>query len=111
MTSSRVLSPFWTAIAAVLAVLTGIGALLGLRRVRPAVEPAVRTAAPAAALPVFSIPAARSNRARRRLRIGAGALPPTIKQRIGAEAHGSSPASRRTASGVSRRAEDFELTA
>lgn len=89
---------FWTALVSVLfALLASLGlATPATAAAQPALaqgdEPALAgAAATAAARPAASVPAPRSHdwhRAQGR------ALPPTMKQRIGAEAHGSSPAVR-----------------
>ncbi|MFE9255569.1 DUF6344 domain-containing protein [Streptomyces sp. NPDC006879] len=100
MTVSKVVS-VWTAFIAALAAIVRVLGFGGNRAVLPSGTP-VRTAAsarPVAAGQVATLPSAepaavswhswRPGRVR--------ALPPTIKQRIRAEAHGSSPAVRRTA--------------
>ncbi|MFJ7157515.1 DUF6344 domain-containing protein [Streptomyces sp. NPDC101118] len=106
MTSSRATS-FWTAFfAAVAAVLLGL--FRGRSRSAQAAAVAPAPAARAAAVPSVRFPSSRRSR---RSRAGRTALPPTIKQRIRAEAHGASPAVRRSSSGVSSDAERYELTA
>ncbi|MFI8101622.1 DUF6344 domain-containing protein [Streptomyces sp. NPDC086023] len=107
MTSSRATS-FWTAFfAAVAAVLLGLfrGRSRGAEAAAVAPAPAARVAA---GVPSVRVPSSRRSR---RSRAGRTALPPTIKQRIRAEAHGASPAVRRSSSGVSSDAERYELTA
>ncbi|MER8042772.1 DUF6344 domain-containing protein [Streptomyces sp. NPDC094032] len=90
---------FWTAFISVLfALLASLGlASPATAAQQPALqqgeEPAVAggAAAASAARPAVSVPAQRSHQWRT---ARGNALPPTIKQRIGAEAHGSSPAVR-----------------
>ncbi|MCP9987353.1 DUF6344 domain-containing protein [Streptomyces sudanensis] len=97
MAAGRV-TQFWTAIVSFL---RGILALIG--PVAPAAgrpgAPAARTGLRAAALPAqrtAAVPAAGARCGAGRGRpAGERALPPTIKQRIRAEAHGASPAVRR----------------
>ncbi|MFC8506422.1 DUF6344 domain-containing protein [Streptomyces sp. NPDC057411] len=89
---------FWTAFISVLfALLASLGlASPATAAQQPALqqgeEPAVAGGTQAVAVrPAVSVPAQRSHQ----WRTAQGrALPPTIKQRIGAEAHGSSPAVR-----------------
>ncbi|MEU6974761.1 DUF6344 domain-containing protein [Streptomyces sp. NPDC046371] len=89
---------FWTAFISVLfALLASLGLASPATAARqPALqqgeEPAVAGGTgTAAARPAVSVPAQRSHQWRT---ARSRALPPTIKQRIGAEAHGSSPAVR-----------------
>ncbi|GGY66823.1 DUF6344 domain-containing protein [Streptomyces omiyaensis] len=88
---------FWTAFISVLfALLASVGltapaAARGQAPVTQPEEPAA-PAAPAAAERTGSVVAAR--RAEPWAPVRQGSLPPTIKQRIGAEAHGSSPSVR-----------------
>ncbi|GAA2792008.1 DUF6344 domain-containing protein [Streptomyces showdoensis] len=90
---------FWTAFISVLfALLASLGlASPATAAQQPALqqgeEPAVAGGAgtATAARPAVSVPAQRSHQWRT---TQGRALPPTIKQRIGAEAHGSSPAVR-----------------
>ncbi|MFF0435020.1 DUF6344 domain-containing protein [Streptomyces sp. NPDC004327] len=88
----------WTAFVSVLfALLASLGlATPAAAAAQPALtqgeEPALTgAAATAAARPAVPVPAQRSHEWRR---AQGRALPPTMKQRIGAEAHGSSPAVR-----------------
>ncbi|MFJ5547007.1 DUF6344 domain-containing protein [Streptomyces sp. NPDC093225] len=113
MTSSRALPSFWTALFAALAAFFGAfrrrGAAAGASE---AAAPVARTAAPvartsaatartSAATASTAVPGGAVRVPRQWRRSGSGALPPTLKQRIRAEAHGSSPAPRRAASGPS----------
>ncbi|MEE1818671.1 DUF6344 domain-containing protein [Streptomyces sp. SP18ES09] len=95
---------FWTAFISVLfALLASVGlATTAAATGQPAVQQPEEPAAPAAdrAVPtaeraLASVPA---QRAHRWPLAGDRALPPTIKQRIAAEAHGSSPSSRQRSS-------------
>ncbi|MEV8586842.1 DUF6344 domain-containing protein [Streptomyces sp. NPDC051180] len=97
---------FWTAFISVLfALLASVGlASTASAAQQPAVqqpeEPAGTAAAPASAAAtgergLASVPA---QRAHHRPLAGDRSLPPTIKQRIAAEAHGSSPAARQRSS-------------
>ncbi|MEU6310275.1 DUF6344 domain-containing protein [Streptomyces sp. NPDC047014] len=92
MAQRTVLTSIWTSVlAALVALLSSLG--FGAKTA-PA---AVAAAAPAAPAPVASAvrPAVAVRRSWREVMRG-GALPPTIKQRIRAEAHGKTPAVRRS---------------
>ncbi|MER5201589.1 DUF6344 domain-containing protein [Streptomyces sp. NPDC002825] len=95
---------FWTAFISVLfALLASVGlANTAAAAGQPAVQQPEEPAAPAAARAVTageralaSVPAQRTHRWPL---VGDRSLPPTIKQRIAAEAHGSSPSARRRSS-------------
>ncbi|MFE6783717.1 DUF6344 domain-containing protein [Streptomyces sp. NPDC057677] len=99
---------FWTAFISVLFALLASVGLAGTAAAtqQPAVQQPEEPAGPTTAAPVAgekraalaSVPA---QRAHRWPLVGDRSLPPTIKQRIAAEAHGSSPATRsRSAAGV-----------
>ncbi|MEU2233208.1 DUF6344 domain-containing protein [Streptomyces vietnamensis] len=103
MATARV-KQFWTAFISVLfALLASVGlANTAAAAGQPAVQQPEEPAAPAAATaPVageralVSVPA---QRAHRWPLVGDRSLPPTIKQRIAAEAHGSSPSARQRSS-------------
>lgn len=79
---------FWTAFLTVLARI-----LTALRLTAPARSEASERLAPAAPLPTFAPLAGSAPRSE-------GSLPPTIKQRIRAEAHGASPVSRQRTAGI-----------
>ncbi|MFE6228158.1 MULTISPECIES: DUF6344 domain-containing protein [unclassified Streptomyces] len=105
---------FWTAFISVLfALLASVGlaapaAARGQAPVTQPEEPAAPAARPAAAERAATVVAQRQAEpwapARR------GSLPPTIKQRIGAEAHGSSPAVRQLRPAAPLAAEPAALT-
>ncbi|MFI9113391.1 DUF6344 domain-containing protein [Streptomyces venezuelae] len=110
---------FWTAFISVLfALLASVGltstaAAANQPAVQQPEEPAVPAAASAPAVgeraALASVPA---QRAHRWPLAGDRSLPPTIKQRIAAEAHGSSPASRhRSSTGLGAVAENDEPAA
>ncbi|MFC9340112.1 DUF6344 domain-containing protein [Streptomyces sp. NPDC057020] len=110
---------FWTAFISVLFALLASVGLAGTAAAtqQPAVQQPEEPAGPTTAAPVAgekraalaSVPA---QRAHRRSLVGDRSLPPTIKQRIAAEAHGSSPATRsRSAAGVTAAAENDEPAA
>ncbi|MFF0475206.1 DUF6344 domain-containing protein [Streptomyces sp. NPDC004284] len=98
---------FWTAFVSVLfALLASVGlantaAAAGRPAVQQPEEPAAPAAVPAAAVvaagegALASVPAQRTHWWPL---VGDRSLPPTIKQRIAAEAHGSSPAGRQRSS-------------
>ncbi|MEU2116662.1 DUF6344 domain-containing protein [Streptomyces sp. NPDC016459] len=97
---------FWTAFISVLFALLASVGLAGTAAAaqQPAVQQPEEPAAPAssATVPVARERAALASvpapRAHRRPVAGDRSLPPTIKQRIAAEAHGSSPSSRHRSS-------------
>ncbi|MFF0751222.1 DUF6344 domain-containing protein [Streptomyces sp. NPDC004267] len=104
----------WTAFVSVLfALLASLGlATPAAAAAQPALtqgeEPALTgAAATAAARPAVPVPAQRSHEWRR---AQGRALPPTMKQRIGAEAHGSSPAVRHLRSDALTDGADGDLT-
>ncbi|MFD3991825.1 DUF6344 domain-containing protein [Streptomyces sp. NPDC058548] len=110
---------FWTAFISVLfALLASVGlAGTAAAATQPAVQQPEEPAGPSTAAPAVgekraalaSVPA---QRAHRWPLVGDRSLPPTIKQRIAAEAHGSSPATRnRSAAGVTAVAESDEPAA
>ncbi|WP_395361568.1 DUF6344 domain-containing protein [Streptomyces sp. YH02] len=110
---------FWTAFISVLFALLASVGLAGTAAAtqQPAVQQPEEPAGPATAAPaagekraaLASVPA---QRAHRWPLVGDRSLPPTIKQRIAAEAHGSSPASRnRSTAGVTAAAEGDEPAA
>ncbi|MFB6837824.1 DUF6344 domain-containing protein [Streptomyces sp. NPDC056361] len=96
---------FWTAFISVLFALLASVGLAGTAAAaqQPAVQQPEEPAGPAAALApattgeraLASVPAQRTHRWPL---AGDRSLPPTIKQRIAAEAHGSSPAARQRSS-------------
>ncbi|MFJ3637069.1 DUF6344 domain-containing protein [Streptomyces sp. NPDC090112] len=97
MAQRTVLTSIWTP---VLAALVALLSVLGLGRktapvVATAAAPAAAPAAPAAAPAPAARPAVAARRSWRAMMRG-GALPPTIKQRIRAEAHGKTPSVRRS---------------
>ncbi|MGW0118892.1 DUF6344 domain-containing protein [Streptomyces sp. NPDC003327] len=105
---------FWTAFVSVLFALLAAVGLAGTAAAaqQPAVqqpeEPTAPTAATAAGeRALVSVPA---QRAHRWALAGDRALPPTIKQRIGAEAHGSSPSVRHLPSAVPADSDPAALT-
>ncbi|MEU1227430.1 DUF6344 domain-containing protein [Streptomyces sp. NPDC005828] len=96
---------FWTAFISVLfALLASVGlantaAAAGQPAVTQPEEPAAPAAAPAAApTGQRALPSVPAQRAHRWPLVGDRSLPPTIKQRIAAEAHGSSPSARQRSS-------------
>ncbi|MEU6208776.1 DUF6344 domain-containing protein [Streptomyces sp. NPDC090085] len=93
MAQRTVLTSIWTS---VLAALVALLSVLGLgRKTAPVVATAAAPAAPAAAPAPAARPAVAARRSWRAMMRG-GALPPTIKQRIRAEAHGKTPSVRRS---------------
>ncbi|MER5306931.1 DUF6344 domain-containing protein [Streptomyces sp. NPDC002773] len=109
---------FWTAFISVLFALLASVGLAGTAAAtqQPAVQQPEEPAGPAAAAPVARERAALASvpaqRAHRWTLAGDRSLPPTIKQRIAAEAHGSSPATRqRSATGATAGAESDEPAA
>ncbi|MFF0555751.1 DUF6344 domain-containing protein [Streptomyces sp. NPDC020472] len=94
---------FWTAFISVLfALLASVGlantaAAAGQPAVQQPEEPAAPAAVPTAAVERALAPVP-AQRARRWPLVGDRSLPPTIKQRIAAEAHGSSPSARQRSS-------------
>ncbi|MFD3531468.1 DUF6344 domain-containing protein [Streptomyces sp. NPDC058664] len=108
---------FWTAFISVLFALLASVGLTGTAAAatQPAVQQPEEPAGPAAA-PVARERAALASVPAQRVHVwplaGDRSLPPTIKQRIAAEAHGSSPAARhRSATGASAVAESDEQAA
>ncbi|MEU9162967.1 DUF6344 domain-containing protein [Streptomyces sp. NPDC048424] len=92
MAHRSVLTSIWTS---VLTVLVAFLSSLGLGgKAALAAAPAVEVPAPAAVVPVAR-PAVAARRTWRAMMRG-GSLPPTIKQRIRAEAHGKTPSVRRS---------------
>ncbi|MFE9631611.1 DUF6344 domain-containing protein [Streptomyces sp. NPDC006463] len=90
MAHRSILLSIWTSVlAALVAVLSSLG-LAG--KAAPAAAPAAAPVGPAAVVPRPAFTARRTWRALMR----GGSLPPTIKQRIRAEAHGKSPSVRRS---------------
>ncbi|MEU6619298.1 DUF6344 domain-containing protein [Streptomyces litmocidini] len=95
---------FWTAFISVLfALLASVGlantaAAAGQPAVQQPEEPAAPAAAPAAAAVERALAPVPAQRARRWPLVGDRSLPPTIKQRIAAEAHGASPSARQRSS-------------
>ncbi|MFE6059612.1 DUF6344 domain-containing protein [Streptomyces sp. NPDC056431] len=110
---------FWTAFISVLFALLASVGLAGTAAAtqQPAVQQPEEPAGPAAATtPVAGERAALASvpaqRAHRWPLVGDCSLPPTIKQRIAAEAHGSSPATRhRSSAGATVVAESDEPAA
>ncbi|MFF9069279.1 DUF6344 domain-containing protein [Streptomyces sp. NPDC014891] len=109
---------FWTAFISVLfALLASVGlASTAAAAQQPAVqqpeEPAGPAAGAAAAEKRAALASVPAQRAHRLPLVGDRSLPPTIKQRIAAEAHGSSPATRnRSAAGVTTFSEGDEPAA
>ncbi|MEV4425559.1 DUF6344 domain-containing protein [Streptomyces sp. R-07] len=109
---------FWTAFISVLfALLASVGlANTAAAAGQPAVQQPEEPAAPAAAVraattgerATASVPA---QRAHRWPLVGDRSLPPTIKQRIAAEAHGSSPAARQRSSATGATATESDPAA
>ncbi|MFJ7987713.1 DUF6344 domain-containing protein [Streptomyces sp. NPDC096351] len=110
---------FWTAFISVLfALLASVGLASTAAAQQPAVQQPEEPVGPAAAgssaaaekrAAPASVPAQRAHRLPL---VGDRSLPPTIKQRIAAEAHGSSPATRnRSAAGVTTVSEGDEPAA
>ncbi|MFF7812628.1 DUF6344 domain-containing protein [Streptomyces roseolus] len=105
---------FWTAFISVLFALlasVGLAAPAAARSQAPVTqpeEPAAPAAAPAAAERTARVVAQR--RAEPWAPLRRGSLPPTIKQRIGAEAHGSSPAARTLRAAAPLASDPVELT-
>ncbi|MFJ9546308.1 DUF6344 domain-containing protein [Streptomyces erythrochromogenes] len=92
MTDRSVLTSIWTSVlAALVAVLSALG--FG-GKTAPVAAPAVGGAAAAITAPVRR-PAVTAPRSWREMMRG-GSLPPTLKQRIRAEAHGKTPGVRRS---------------
>ncbi|CAM5460849.1 hypothetical protein GCM10010222_57800 [Streptomyces tanashiensis] len=95
---------FWTAFISVLfALLASVGlantaAATGQPAVQQPEEPAAPAAAHAATAGERSLASVPAQRAHRWPLAGDRSLPPTIKQRIAAEAHGSSPSARQRSS-------------
>ncbi|MET9932775.1 MULTISPECIES: DUF6344 domain-containing protein [unclassified Streptomyces] len=97
---------FWAAFISVLFALLASVGLAGTAAAaqQPAVRQPEEPAAPAAATAAVTVAGERASasvpaqRAHRWPIAGDRSLPPTIKQRIAAEAHGSSPAARRRSS-------------
>ncbi|WP_030206716.1 DUF6344 domain-containing protein [Streptomyces bikiniensis] len=97
---------FWAAFLSVLFALLASVGLAGTATAaqRPAVQQPEEPAAPAAAAATASTAGERASasvpaqRAHRWPLVGDRSLPPTIKQRIAAEAHGSSPTARQRSS-------------
>ncbi|MFE0651532.1 DUF6344 domain-containing protein [Streptomyces sp. NPDC059534] len=97
---------FWTAFISVLfALLASVGlANTAAAAQQPSVQQPEEPAGPVAAAPASAATGERAQvsvpaqRAHRWPLAGDRSLPPTIKQRIAAEAHGSSPAARRPSS-------------
>ncbi|SEC98822.1 DUF6344 domain-containing protein [Streptomyces sp. TLI_105] len=95
---------FWTAFISVLfALLASVGlastaAAAGQPSVQQPEEPAAPAAVPAATAVERALAPVPAQRARRWPLVGDRSLPPTIKQRIAAEAHGSSPSARQRSS-------------
>ncbi|WP_406060107.1 DUF6344 domain-containing protein [Streptomyces sp. NBC_01077] len=110
---------FWTAFISVLFALLAAVGLAGTAAAtqQPAVQQPEEPAGPAAATaPVVgeraSLASVPAQRAHRWPLVGDRSLPPTIKQRIAAEAHGSSPAARhRSTAGATAVAENDEPAA
>ncbi|MFE3553602.1 DUF6344 domain-containing protein [Streptomyces sp. NPDC059193] len=93
MAQRSTLSSVWTSVlAALVALLTFLG--LG-GKAAPAAASAPAPAGPAAAVAAARRPAFAARRTWRAMMRG-GSLPPTIKQRIRAEAHGKTPSVRRS---------------
>ncbi|MFE0699466.1 DUF6344 domain-containing protein [Streptomyces sp. NPDC058872] len=105
----------WTVFLSVLFALLGSVGLAGTAAAspQPAVQQPEESAAPAAPVSVpsertLSVPAQRTHRWPL---VGDRSLPPTIKQRIAAEAHGSAPATRqRSSSTVAAEGDPAALT-
>ncbi|MGW7450265.1 DUF6344 domain-containing protein [Streptomyces sp. NPDC054787] len=90
MAHRSILTSIWTSVLAVLAALLGFLGLAG-----KAAPVAAGVPAPAAAATARRRPAVVARRTWRAMMRG-GSLPPTIKQRIRAEAHGKTPSVRRS---------------
>ncbi|WP_033223338.1 DUF6344 domain-containing protein [Streptomyces virginiae] len=93
MTQRSILTSIWTSVLAVLmAVLSGFGLAVKSAPAAAALAAAGTEGAEATAVRRPAVAARRSWRAMMR----GGSLPPTIKQRIRAEAHGKTPSVRRS---------------
>ncbi|MFF9979813.1 DUF6344 domain-containing protein [Streptomyces erythrochromogenes] len=93
MTDRSLLTSIWTSVlAALVAVLSALG--FG-GKTAPVAAPAVGGAAAAAITAPVRRPAVTAPRSWREMMRG-GSLPPTLKQRIRAEAHGKTPGVRRS---------------
>ncbi|MEV7522846.1 DUF6344 domain-containing protein [Streptomyces sp. NPDC091371] len=93
MAQRSVITSIWTSVlAALVALLASLG-LVG--KAAPALSAAAAPAAPATAAGAVRRVGVQARRSWRAMMRG-GSLPPTIKQRIRAEAHGKSPSVRRS---------------
>ncbi|WP_190620411.1 DUF6344 domain-containing protein [Streptomyces venezuelae] len=93
MTQRSILTSIWTSVlAALVAILSGFGITV---KPAAAAAPAPAPAAEGAAATAVRRPAVAARRTWRAMMRG-GSLPPTIKQRIHAEAHGKTPSVRRS---------------
>ncbi|WP_405855458.1 DUF6344 domain-containing protein [Streptomyces sp. NBC_00090] len=107
---------FWTAFISVLfALLASVGlASTATAAQQPAVqqseEPAAGSAAAVAATGERALASVPAQRTHRWPLAGDRSLPPTIKQRIGAEAHGSSPSVRHRHTGGAAESDPAALT-
>ncbi|WP_327384426.1 DUF6344 domain-containing protein [Streptomyces sp. NBC_01207] len=95
MTDRSILTSIWTAVlAALVAILSGFG-ITGKPASAASSAPAPAPAAADSAATAVRRPAVAARRTWRAMMRG-GSLPPTIKQRIHAEAHGKTPSVRRS---------------
>ncbi|WP_328789716.1 DUF6344 domain-containing protein [Streptomyces sp. NBC_00273] len=95
MTDRSILTSIWTAVlAALVAILSGFG-ITGKPASAASSAPAPAPAAADTAATAVRRPAVAARRTWRAMMRG-GSLPPTIKQRIHAEAHGKTPSVRRS---------------
>ncbi|WP_030384010.1 DUF6344 domain-containing protein [Streptomyces sp. NRRL S-241] len=92
MAHRSALTSIWTSVLAALMALLSCFGLAGKAAPASASAPAAEGAAPTAAVRRPAVMARRTWRAMMR----GGSLPPTIKQRIRAEAHGKTPSVRRS---------------
>ncbi|MFB6558589.1 DUF6344 domain-containing protein [Streptomyces sp. NPDC056400] len=103
MTDRSILTSIWTAVlAALVAILSGFG-ITG--KPAPATASAPAPAAADTAATAVRRPAVAARRTWRAMMRG-GSLPPTIKQRIHAEAHGKTPSVRRSTTAAAMGAGD-----
>ncbi|MFB6616314.1 DUF6344 domain-containing protein [Streptomyces sp. NPDC085524] len=93
MAQRSVILSIWTSVLAALVALLGSLGLIG--KAAPALASAAAPAVPAPAAGAVRRVGVQARRSWREMMRG-GSLPPTIKQRIRAEAHGKSPSVRRS---------------
>lgn len=104
---------FWTAFISVLFALlasVGLAAPAAAQGQAPVTQPEEPAAPAAAGTAERAATVVTQRRAEPWAPLRRGSLPPTIKQRIGAEAHGSAPASRTLRSAAPLASDPAELT-